>query len=165
MESLSDELAIRLMDEAIEIAKSNPRAPFGCILFDVSLNQTVARGVNNSKENPLLHGEIVAINSYAETGHDRWSDLALITTAEPCCMCQGAILWSGIEQVVYGSSIATLKQQGWRQIDIASARLAQLSWRMDLGIRQGILEAECDALFREAMQVKDSQDRTNSERK
>ena len=33
-------------------------------------------------------------------------------------MCQGAILWSGIETVVYGTSIRFLQSQEWRQIDI-----------------------------------------------
>jgi len=33
-------------------------------------------------------------------------------------MCLGAILWSGIGTVVFGSSIRFLQKQGWRQIDI-----------------------------------------------
>ncbi|MEM8735467.1 MAG: nucleoside deaminase [Planctomycetota bacterium] len=157
MNPLNPETIKTAMSEAIEIAKANSRAPFGCVLFDLSLNRTVATGLNRSDQNPLHHGEIVAINNYVEQGGRNWSNLSLFTTAEPCCMCQGAILWSGIRQVVFGTSIATLKRQGWHQIDITSAKLTRLSWRTDLDIRPGIMQAECDELFRTAMRLRTSQ--------
>ena len=139
----------RFMGIAIEIASRNPAAPSGSILVDMSSDRIVAEGVNCTNANPILHGEIDAIMRYAEIGSN-WSSLRLYTTAEPCCMCQAAIIWSGIPEVVFGSSIQTLKRLGWNQFDqsaeqvIASARFASCQ------IEGGVLSRECDQLFRKA---------------
>jgi hypothetical protein len=40
----------------------------------------LAQGVNNSKTNPILHGEIVAINDYvARHGNQGWANSILYT--------------------------------------------------------------------------------------
>ena len=140
------------MLEAIAIARENPRAPFGAVLVDRSLGTIVARGCNQSHANPTLHGEIAAINDYVRQHGKNWCDLTLYTTAEPCCMCQGAIIWSGISEVVFGSSIAELLQLGWRQIDIPSQEVVSRSWLPHLGITAGVLSEECGELFRRAIQ-------------
>ena len=64
--------------------------------------------------------------------------------------CQGAILWSGIGAVVYGTSIRFLQSLGWRQIDILAEEVVRRSpaWRCTL--IGGILEQECNALFEPA---------------
>ncbi len=73
--------------------------------------------------------------------------LALYTTAEPCPMCQAAILWTGIESVFYGTSIRSLQIMGWRQIDISAEEVVRRSPTWRCTITGGILEHECDALF------------------
>lgn len=140
------------MREAIAVASDNPRAPFGVVLVDNTLNAIVARGCNQSQINPTLHGEIAAINDYVRQNGKNWSGLSLYTTAEPCCMCQGAIIWAGIAKVVFGTSIAELQQQGWRQIDIPSEEVIARSWLPNLGITAGVLASECDELFRRAIE-------------
>jgi tRNA(Arg) A34 adenosine deaminase TadA len=136
---------------AIAAARRSPRAPFGALLVDVSTGEVVAEGVNRSRENPTWHGEIGVINRCAS---DRpgiaWSGLRLYTTAEPCCMCQGAILWAGIPEVVFGTSIRTLVRLGWRQIDIAAEEVVRRSDVSGCRITGGVLETECDALFEAA---------------
>ena len=51
------------------------------------------------------HAEMNAIR-IAEERFGDWNlaprDLVLYTTSEPCMMCMGGILWSGIRKVVYG---------------------------------------------------------------
>jgi tRNA(Arg) A34 adenosine deaminase TadA len=49
----------------------------------------LAEGVNDSRRNPVLHGEIVCINAYvAAHGNVGWEDAVLYTTAEPArCAC------------------------------------------------------------------------------
>lgn len=135
------------MREAIAIASNNPQAPFGAVLVDRSLNTVVARGCNQSLVNPTLHGEIAAINDYVRQNGKNWSELTLYTTAEPCCMCQGAIIWAGIAEVVFGTSISELQQLGWKQIDIPSREVAARSWQPRLAIIAGLLAKECDELF------------------
>ena len=135
------------MYQAIEIARQNPVAPFGCLLVNREIQQEVARGVNSSSDNPTFHGEIVAINDYVRQGGTNWSELTLYTTAESCCMCQGAILWAGLKEVVYAVSMTELKQMGWRQIDISAAEVVQRSWSPQVRVLEGILRDESIQLF------------------
>ncbi len=138
------------MRAAIKMGRQNPNAPFGSVLVDRRTGEIVASGVNQSLTNPTLHGEIAAINDYARQGGSEWQELTLYTTAEPCCMCQGAILWAGIGEVVYGTSISQLKGFGWKQIDISATEVAARSWRT-LPILGGVCAADCDQLFVDAI--------------
>ena len=99
----------RYMRAAIEQARNVPELPFGAVLVDSRSGEIVARGFNRSSAEPDLHGEIDVINRLAESRPEiDWPALVLYTTAEPCPMCQGAIQWAGIGNVVYGTSIETL---------------------------------------------------------
>ena len=140
------------MRRAVAIARGNPSAPFGALLVDRQSGEIVAQGLNQGSVNPTWHGEIDAINRCAED-HPRieWSRLRLYTTAEPCCMCQGAILWAGIQEVVFGTSIDGLKRMGWNQIDIPADEVVRRTPFADCTLIGGILQAECDRLFQEAV--------------
>ena len=141
----------QLMKRAILIALQNPSAPFGALLADVETGEIVAEGVNRGSENPTWHGEIDVINRYARQHSEvDWARFRLVTTAEPCCMCQGAILWAGIREVVYGTSIATLQRLGWRQIEIPAAEVARRTPFAECKLIGGVLKPECDELFRSA---------------
>jgi len=140
-----------LMRRAIELARGNPAAPFASILVERDTDRIVAEGINRHKENPTWHGEIDVINRCA--ARDRavdWARLRLYTTAEPCCMCQGAILWAGIPEVVFGTSIRTLQQLGWQQIELTAAEVTRRTKFTQCRLIGGVLEAECDELFRRA---------------
>lgn len=142
------------MRRAIEMARQNPRFPFGAVLVDNDNGQIVAEGVNRSHLNPTWHGEIDVINRYAALPERvSWSRLRLYTTAEPCCMCQSAILWAGIGTVVYGTSIATLQRQGWTQIDIRADEVIRRTPFTRCELVGGVLEAECDPLFEAALRL------------
>jgi tRNA(Arg) A34 adenosine deaminase TadA len=140
------------MQRAIELARRNPAAPFGALLVDSQSGQVVAEGLNRWQENPFWHGEIDAINRCArEYPEIDWSVLRLYTTAEPCCMCQGAVLWAGIPEVVFGTSIRTLQRLGWKQIDILAKEVAKRAGFARCTLIGGVLESDCDALFRAAL--------------
>jgi len=142
----------RFIRRAIGLAAASPWAPFAAVLVDIGRDEIVAEGVNRHGENPTWHGEIDAINRGAAAGHDvNWTGMRLYTTAEPCCMCQGAILWAGIPEVVFGTSIRTLKQLGWKQIDIAAEEVTRRTAFAQCRLIGGVLEAECDQLFRRAV--------------
>src|ERR1700746_213796 len=88
------EAAMRL---AIAAAKANPFYPFGAVIVGATDRAVLAQGVNNGKTNPILHGEIVAINDYvARHGNQGWTNGILYTTGEPCPMCMSAIVWGHI---------------------------------------------------------------------
>ena len=136
------------MSKAIALGAKNPSLPFGAILVDREADEVVAEGLNRASESPIWHGEIDAIHRYAAAHKEpRWSRLVLYTTAEPCPMCQAAILWAGIPRVIYGTSIATLQARGWSQIDITAHEIARRTPFADCEIRGGVLRAECDRLF------------------
>ena len=141
------------MQHAIATALEDPRRPFGAVLVDRGGGDIIARGHNRGAHNPTWHGEIDAINAATAAGIDDWSRLKLYTTAEPCCMCQGAILWAGIAEVIYGTSIRSLTCWGWPQIDVPAEEIVRRTPFRDCAVTGGVLEAECDALFADAMNM------------
>ena len=139
------------MRQAIQVALRDPTAPFGALLVHPKSGQVLVEGLNRWQDNPTWHGEIDAINRCAaEHPGISWSDLCMYTTAEPCCMCQAAILWAGMPQVVFGTSILTLKRLGWNQIDIRADEVTRRTPFAVCKLMGGILERECDALFEAA---------------
>jgi tRNA(Arg) A34 adenosine deaminase TadA len=136
------------MRRTIELAANVPDLPFGALIVDRGSGKILSEGWNKSSINPTFHGEIDAINHLvlSNPGIDG-NKLVLYTTAKPCPMCQGAILWSGIEMVVFGTSIRSLQKMGWRQIDIFAEEVVRRSPAWKCTITGGVLEQECDALF------------------
>ena len=61
------------------------------------------------------HGEMEAIRDASRNlkTHDL-SGASLYTTAAPCPMCKGAILWANIDKVYYGCSIEDTDSIGFR---------------------------------------------------
>ncbi len=136
------------MRRAIELAANAPTFPGGALIMDRDSGKILSEGWNKYSINPTFHGEIDAINQLvlSNPGIDA-NKLVLYTTAEPCPMCQGAILWASIEMVVFGTSIRSLKKMGWQQIDIRAEEVVRRSPAWKCSITGGVLEHECDALF------------------
>jgi len=146
----------RHMRRAIELATNVPDFPFGAIIIDRDTGTILSEGWNKTSHNPTWHGEIDAINALAASSIGiKGKKLVLYTTAEPCPMCQAAVLWSGIETVVFGTSIRSLQRLGWRQIDILAEEVVRRSPAWQCTLIGGILEPECDALFEWAMSRRD----------
>lgn len=136
------------MQKAIEMAQHNLKAPFGAVIVDNKTGEIVAEGVNTSSVNPIFHGEIVAINACAKKYHKvDWTNLTLYTTAEPCSMCQSAIVWTGISRVVFATSMDYLLSHGWDQIRISSVEVNQKSPFYKGTISGGILAEKTNPLF------------------
>ena len=142
------------MRRAIQLARNNPAFPFGAVIVDQASAAFVGEGWNRSDLNPTWHGEIDAINHWAanrKAGSVGQSNpqpaLTLYTTAEPCPMCQSAILWSGIQTVVFGTSIRFLQSHGWRNIDILAEEIIRRSPAHHCTLIAGVLAEECNALF------------------
>jgi len=109
----NDEQRMRL---AVAVARENvvreTGGPFGAAIFERDTGRVVAVGMNSvvRLRNSALHGEIVAfmmaqqrVGSYTlNTPDGRARDL--YTSCEPCAMCLGAALWSGVRRVVYGAA-------------------------------------------------------------
>jgi tRNA(adenine34) deaminase len=158
-ESKSDEglsLHETFKRRAIALAAHNPSAPFAALLVSIETGKILAEGVYRNTENPTWHGEIDAINRCAEARLDvNWGGSRLYTTAEPSCMCQGAILWAGIPEVVYGTAIRTLKRLGWNQIGITAEKVTRRTPFANCRLTGGVLDVEFDQLFQRAMGIRE----------
>ena len=98
---------------AIAEGRKNPMWPFGAVMVRPESGEVMARGVNDSQADPILHGEIACMHDYVRRhGNRGWASLVLYTTAEPCPMCMSALVWAGIGGVVYGTSIEGISRAG-----------------------------------------------------
>lgn len=139
---------------AISQAVKNKKAPFGAIIADKKTGFVCGRGVNASDENPTYHAEIVAINQCVKDNpHMDRSKLTLYTTAEPCPMCQAAIVWSNISAVVYATSIDYLANTGWNQIKIPAQEINKQAGFYKGHIRGGVLAEKTNLMFDNARKL------------
>lgn len=101
---------------AIGIARANVErgtgGPFGAAIFETVSGRLVSVGMNSvvRYNNCVLHGEMFAfmmaqqrvgsftLNKSTLPRHE------LYTSCEPCAMCLGTTLWSGVQRVVYGAT-------------------------------------------------------------
>jgi tRNA(Arg) A34 adenosine deaminase TadA len=102
-------LAIVLSRENIERGTGGP---FGAAIFERDTGRLVSVGVNSviRYNNCTLHGEMVAF-MMAQQAVKSYTLFAphlpvheLFTSCEPCAMCLGATLWSGVRRVVYAAA-------------------------------------------------------------
>ena len=109
----SDEDRMRV---AIDVSRRNVETktggPFGAAIFERESGKLVAVGMNSvvRLHNCTLHGEMVAfmmaqqrvksftLGAPGMPAHD------LFTSCEPCAMCLGAALWSGVKRIVMGAA-------------------------------------------------------------
>jgi tRNA(adenine34) deaminase len=136
----------RFMRLAIDEARKGDY-PFGAVIVDDGA--VLATGFNSGKRDgdPTAHGEMVAIRSFLSAhGAEALRGTTLYTSGEPCAMCTGAILWSGIARLVFAASV---EQLGTKidQIMISSAAIAATAPFAPLAITGGVLSAEAMALF------------------
>ena len=138
----------RCMRLAIAEARRHPFYPFGAVRVRPETGETVARGVNDSQANPILHGEIACLNDYVKGhGNRDWSSMVLYTTGEPCSMCMSALVWAGIGGVVFASSIDGVRRAGIDQIAITAKQVADASPFYRGLLLGGVLAPETDRMF------------------
>jgi len=90
--------------------------PFGASIMDKD-GKIIAVSSNSVlfDHDPTAHAEINVIREACHNlkTHDL-SDYILVTTAYPCPMCLGAILWANIKEVIYGCRLNDAKSIGFR---------------------------------------------------
>lgn len=94
-----------------EEAKSHNVHPFASLVADKD-GKIICKTVNNSRipaGDPTQHAELLAAAQAAKKlSREELAQCTLYTSAEPCCMCAGAIYWCGIGRVVYGLAETSL---------------------------------------------------------
>lgn len=78
--------------------------PIGAVV--VNDNKIIGRGHNMTEalKDVTAHAEMLAITAAENYIGKYLSDSSLYVTVEPCLMCAGAIGWSRIKRIVYGTS-------------------------------------------------------------
>ena len=138
---------------AIEEARAAIQAgerPFGSVV--VQDGEVIGRGHNivNSTLDPTAHAEVMAIrNATARLKISRLSGGTLYTSCDPCPMCAGSMMFSGIEQLVIGARSAKLAElQGRRPRDYTAESLAE-QMHLSLEVTRGVLQSEAEEVLGE----------------
>jgi len=117
--------------------------PFAAAVFNGGTGRLIAAGVNLviSLNSSVAHAEIIAImlaqqraGTY-DLGGGGLPLLELVTSAEPCAMCLGAISWSGVRRLICGASGKDITDIGFDE----GAKPAE--WQRELEAR-GIVVAQ-----------------------
>src|ERR1043165_3951316 len=151
----SDEQKMRL---AISVSRANVESqtggPFGAAIFEALTGKLVAVGMNSvvRLNNCTLHGEMVAfmmaqqrvgsftLNAPGMSPHE------LFTSCEPCAMCLGATLWSGVRRVVYGAGREDASKLKFEEGPVFPASYRYLEER-GITIKRNVLRDEARAVL------------------
>jgi tRNA(Arg) A34 adenosine deaminase TadA len=104
------EVDLRHLRRCIELAgeaRAAGQHPFAALVVD-DTGQVLVEARNESRPpdgDATRHAELVAASRAARNfSPERLAEATLYSSAEPCCMCAGAIYWANIRRVVYALS-------------------------------------------------------------
>lgn len=139
-------LAIAL---AAENVAQGTGGPFGAAIFERRSGALVAVGVNDVARlnNCVLHAEMVAImtaqarlGSYTLRGQ-HGHPYEMVSSCEPCAMCLGALLWSGLTRVVTGAHGDDARRIGFEEGPVFPASYEYLETH-GIELVRGVLREE-----------------------
>jgi tRNA(Arg) A34 adenosine deaminase TadA len=143
---------------AIELSRQNvlrgTGGPFGAAIFERSTGSLLSVGVNSvvRLNNSTLHGEMVAIMmaqhriaSYTLAGSPQTS-YELVSSCDPCAMCLGAVLWSGVSRLVTGADRDDATALSFEEGPVFPQSYAYLEAR-GVTVARGVLRQEAAAVL------------------
>ncbi|HEY5932424.1 MAG TPA: nucleoside deaminase [Nitrospira sp.] len=148
----------------IELALTNVTArtggPFGAAVFESQTGRLIAIGVNvvEPANCSLAHAEVVALVNAHRTlrhfdlGAPGVPKLTLVTSCEPCAMCYGAILWSGVRKVVCGARRSDAMAIGFDEAPKPKNWVAALEER-GISVIRDLCRDEAIAVFQRYQQI------------
>lgn len=151
----SDEDKMRV---AIALSRINVEqetgGPFGAAIFASETGRLVSIGVNSvvRLNSSTLHAEVVAL-MLAEQQLASFSLAApglspheLVTSCEPCAMCLGATLWSGVKRLVCGATRSDATRLGFDEGPVFKASYEYLA-HAGIEIAREVCRAEARAVL------------------
>jgi len=148
------QLAIDLSRENVQ---QNTGGPFGCAIYKkcgtTGTYTLVSVGVNRvvNLNNSTLHGETVAIQLAQKAigcftmGNAHYE---LYTSCEPCAMCLGATLWSGVSRLVCGAAKGDASAIGFDEGPVFEASYDHLK-SSGIVVKREVLRDEAAQVLRE----------------
>ena len=138
----------RFMREAISEARkalAQDEIPIGAVV--VANGMIIGRGHNLTEtlHDVTAHAEMQAITAAAEWLGGKYLDqCTLYVTVEPCVMCAGAIAWSQLARLVFGTAD---EKRGYQ-------RYAPNALHPKTEVTSGILADECATIMKEFFKSK-----------
>lgn len=142
---MTDEQYMKQALQEAHKAFSEGEVPIGAVI--VCRGQVIARGHNLTERlhDVTAHAEMQAITAATEyLGGKYLTECTLYVTVEPCIMCAGALGWSQIPRIVYGTGD---EKRGFR-------RFAPQALHPRCEVIAGVLEEECATLMKSFFQKK-----------
>lgn len=150
-----DEARMRL---AVALSRENVErrtgGPFGAVIVERDSGRVVGVGVNSvvRLNNCTLHGEMMAfmmaqqrLRSYTLAAPQLPAH-ELVTSCEPCAMCLGAALWSGVRRIVAGALREDATRLRFEEGPVFPQSYAYLEAR-GIAIERGVLRDEARAVL------------------
>ena len=138
---MTDEYFMQLALKQAEQAFEEEEIPVGAIV--VQQNRVIARGYNMTEKlkDPTAHAEMIALTAaFSHLGAKYLPDATLYVTVEPCVMCAGALYWSKLHRIVWGSADP---KNGFSRVQPTVS-----PFHPKTEITTCILETECAALMK-----------------
>lgn len=135
-----DEKFMRMAIDEARKALAKREVPIGAVV--VVGDRVVGRGHNlvETLADATAHAEMQALTAAMSTiGGKYLNQCTLYVTVEPCVMCGGAIAWSQLGRVVYGTADPK------RGYSTFSERIMHPKTE----VKSGVLSEECEALMRD----------------
>lgn len=140
LQKKEDERFMRIAIEEAKQAFDEDEIPIGAVV--VCQGRIIGRGHNLTEKfnDVTAHAEMQAITAAANTLGGKYLDqCTLYVTVEPCLMCAGAIAWSQIKRIVYGT---TDEKRGYTTIT------SKHPFHPRATVTFGILADECASLMK-----------------
>jgi tRNA(Arg) A34 adenosine deaminase TadA len=111
LSSLNDDKFMRRSFEVAQRARTHGNHPFGALLVNAAgeVLLEVENGYMPDRDMTGHAERLLATQASKQFDPKILAGCTLYTSAEPCCMCAGAIYWAGIGRIVYGLSERRLK--------------------------------------------------------
>jgi tRNA(adenine34) deaminase len=138
--------AFRLAENAYEKGE----VPVGAVV--VHENRIIGKGYNQVEmlQDSTAHAEMIAVSAACSTLQNKYlEDCTLYVTLEPCPMCAGALVWSKIKRIVFGTMDEKAGACG-SVFNISSNK----KLNHNIEIIQGVMEADCKFLLQEFFRSK-----------
>jgi tRNA(adenine34) deaminase len=131
----------QFMKAALEEAKKafeKQEVPIGAVIVCKGIIIARAHNLTETLKDPTAHAEMQAITAATNyLGGKYLTGCKIYVTVEPCSMCAGALNWSQISELIFGTNDEKRGYSG-----ISSALLHPKT-----KVKKGILEKECHELM------------------
>jgi tRNA(adenine34) deaminase len=144
---MTDEQFMREALKQAQRAFEEDEVPIGAVV--VMNGKIIAKGYNQVEKltDSTAHAEIIALTTaYNFLGSKYLPDATLYVTVQPCIMCSGALYWSKIGRVVYGTED---EKNGYKRVAGNNS-----PFHPKTEIVGGVLQDECVQLMKDFFKAK-----------